>query len=115
MIRRMDTNLELTVASHGSTDVLTLKGPLLMANLFDFQAAVRSSKAASLVVDMRGVPYIDSAGIGVLVGAYVNRDKDGRKLLLVGVNKRIHQSLVVTQVESFFSFADKLPAEAAGA
>lgn len=31
---------------------------------------------------MAGVPYVDSAGIGALVGAYVNHQKDGRSLVL---------------------------------
>ena len=111
----MDTNLEFTNRVSGDTEVLTLKGALLMANMFGFQSAVRASKAPTLVVDMTQVPYIDSAGIGVLVGSYVNRDKDGRKLVLVGVNQRVRQALQVTQVERFFTFADALPPEAAGA
>ncbi|ABF43773.1 anti-sigma-factor antagonist [Candidatus Koribacter versatilis Ellin345] len=111
----METNLELILQSRGETDVITLKGPLLLANIFAFQNSVRASKTPSLIIDMTAVPYIDSAGIGVLIGAYVNREKDGRKLLLVGVTPRVHTALQVTKVESFFSFADTLPPDTGGA
>jgi anti-sigma B factor antagonist len=94
--------------------VLRLKGPILISNLFDFQARVRSNTARFLVLDLTDVPYIDSAGIGALVGAYVNHQKDGRKLALVGVSERIQNSLKVTRVESFFQLFDSVDAAEAG-
>ncbi len=44
------------------------------------------------------MPYIDSAGIGCLVGAHVSRENSGRKLVLVGANERLQTSLKVTKV-----------------
>jgi len=100
---------DLNNATTGSR-VLRLKGPILISNLFDFQARVRSNASRSLILDLTEVPYIDSAGIGALVGAYVNHQKDGRTLALVGVSDRVHNALKVTHVESFFKFFDSLPA-----
>jgi anti-sigma B factor antagonist len=79
--------------------LLRLTGPIVINTLFEFQSKVRSSSARRLIVDMTGVPYIDSAGIGALVGAYVTHQKDGRSLALVGVNERVRGALHVTQVE----------------
>jgi anti-sigma B factor antagonist len=87
--------------------ILRLKGPLLISNLFDFQSRVRTDTSASLVIDFTEVPYIDSAGIGALVGANVSRQKEsGRSLVLKGVNQRVRQALQVTHVEQIFKFAD---------
>jgi anti-sigma B factor antagonist len=61
-------------------------------------------------LDFAAVPYIDSAGIGALVTAYVNRQKDGRGLLLVAVRPRVLTALQVTKVNRFFQFSDSLPA-----
>jgi anti-sigma B factor antagonist len=83
---------------------LRLTGPIIISNLFDFQARVRADKSHTLILDFSNVPYIDSAGIGALVGAYVTHQKDGRKLFLVGVSDRLHSALKVTHVEQFFSF-----------
>ena len=62
--------------------VLRLSGPILISNFFEFQALVRGSTQPTLILDLTQVPYIDSAGIGALVGAYVNHQKDGRRLAL---------------------------------
>jgi anti-sigma B factor antagonist len=84
--------------------ILRMNGPLTLPNLFGFQSQVRADESRMLLLDFTGVPLIDSAGIGALVGAYVTRQKDGRGLRLVGVNQRIHQALEVTRVENFFHF-----------
>jgi len=84
--------------------ILRLTGPLLINNLFDFQAKVRADQSRELILDFTGVPYIDSAGIGSLVGSYVNHQKQGRSLVLVGVNERVLNALKVTRVEQFFRF-----------
>ena len=87
---------------------LKLIGPLTISNLFEFQNLVRAS-AGSLLVDMTQVPYIDSAGVGALVGAYVRHNRDGHSLTLAGVNERVRNILKGTRVEQFFSYADSIP------
>ena len=77
---------------------------LIISNLFDFQAKVRGNVSKTLIIDLTNVPYMDSAGIGALVGAYVSHHKDGRSLALVGVNDRVRNALKVTQVDGFFRF-----------
>lgn len=94
--------------------VLTLTGALVLTTVFDFQAKVRADQSQSLIIDFSGVPYVDSAGIGALVGAYVTRQNNGRKLALVGVSDRIHNALKTTQVESFFRFFDSIGAAELG-
>ena len=91
---------------------LRLTGPLVLTNLFDFQARVRADNSPALFLDFTNVPYVDSAGIGALVGAYVTHQKDGCRLYLVGVSQRVRDALQVTRVEQFFSFLDTMAAAA---
>jgi len=86
--------------------ILRLQGPVVLGTLFQFQSAIRAKEVRALIIDFTAVPYIDSAGIGALVGAYVTHNKDGRSLALVGVSDRIHSALEVTRVEQFFRFFD---------
>lgn len=90
--------------------ILRLTGPLTMSTLFDFQSRVRTDTSRVLMLDLTNVPYVDSAGIGALVGAYVTHQKDGRGLFLVGVNERVQSALKVTRVEQFFHFVDSVAA-----
>jgi anti-sigma B factor antagonist len=90
--------------------ILRLDGALVMPTVFGFQATVRSDTSRSLIIDFSNVAYVDSAGIGALVGAYVTRQNSGRSLSLVGVSERIHNALKVTRVEQFFRFFDSVTA-----
>jgi len=90
--------------------ILRLTGPLVLSTLFDFQSRVRADTSRSLILDFTNVPYVDSAGIGALVGAYVTHQKDGRKLYLVGVSQRVQDALQVTRVRQLFNFVESLSA-----
>ena len=85
--------------------VLRLHGPLLLGNFFPLQTMVRSDNSGLLIIDVSDMPYIDSAGIGCLVGAHVSREHSGRKLILVGANERLLTSLKVTKVDQLFTMA----------
>jgi anti-sigma B factor antagonist len=100
--------IEEQAGSRAGIQILRLAGPLNLPNVFGFQSKVRADQSRALILDFTAVPLIDSAGIGALVGAYVNRQKDGRSLGLVGVNQRIHQALEVTRVENFFHFYNSI-------
>ncbi|MGD0987454.1 MAG: STAS domain-containing protein [Candidatus Sulfotelmatobacter sp.] len=90
--------------------ILRLTGALVLTTVFEFQSTVRADTSRSLIIDFTNVPYVDSAGIGALVGAYVTRQHSGRTLALVGVSERIHNALKVTHVEQFFRFFDSVEA-----
>jgi len=90
--------------------ILRLIGPVLISNFFQFQTTVRADSSRCLILDLSQVPYIDSAGIGALVGAYVTRQKDGRTLALAGVTDRVRNAMQVTRVEQFFRFFDTVEA-----
>jgi anti-anti-sigma factor len=89
----------------GTSVILRLHGPLLLGNFFSFQSMVRNDHSTLLIVDVGDVPYIDSAGIGCLVGAHVSRENAGRKLIVVGASERLLNSLKATKVDQLFTFA----------
>jgi anti-sigma B factor antagonist len=98
--------------------VLRIHGPLLLGNFFPLQTEVRADSSNLLIIDVADMPYIDSAGIGCLVGAHVSRENSGRKLVIVGANERLLTSLKVTKVDQLFTFAptvEQARAQASGA
>ena len=83
---------------------LKLSGPLTLSTLFEFQTLVRANNSNGLALDFTAVPYIDSVGVGVLVGAYVRHQKHGHKIVLVGLNSRVREALKITRVEGLFEY-----------
>ena len=84
---------------------LRLAGPLTLDNIFEFQKTWREQQAPNIVVDLTEVPYVDSSGIGSLVNMHVSREKAGGRVDLVGVAKRVHDTLVVTRVDRVLNIA----------
>jgi anti-anti-sigma factor len=79
--------------------VLTLDGPLTLRNIFAFQADIAVNPPSILIFDLSKVEYMDSAGIGVLINYYVSAQKHGRRMTLVGANKRLDALLEMTRVK----------------
>lgn len=72
------------------------------------------SKAIRIVIDLSGVSYMDSSGVGTMV--YVKREieKSGGTLILAGMQTRVRGLFEITQLEKFFQIRATL-AEALGA
>lgn len=79
--------------------ILQLVGPLTLSTIFGFQDEFRATKPQVLIVDLSKTPYIDSAGLGLLMNYYVSAEHNGRKLLLAGLNHRIVAMLEMTKVQ----------------
>ena len=59
-----------------------------------------------LLVDLGGVSYVDSAGLGEMVQAYATTKNRGGALKLVNVTKRLRDLLVVTKLVTVFDTFD---------
>ena len=93
-------NLEIQRKTAGQSTVLQLNGPLTLATLFDFQKAVREPGAGDTIIDVSGVPYIDSAGLGVILAHWSHTQRNNQKFAMVGVNDRVKVLLEITKVNS---------------
>jgi anti-sigma B factor antagonist len=91
-----------TAGTREGQKVLALKGPLTIRTIFDFQAAVREQSDAALIIDFRDVPFMDSAGLGALVGARVTLQKANRPLAIAGLNTQVKALLDMSKVSSYF-------------
>ena len=105
-----DLPLVIDVVQHEnpSCRVLCLQGPLTLSNLFEFQSLVRAADGRSTIIDLSGVPYIDSAGIGCLVGAHLSHQRSARRFVLVGINERIRNVMKITHVDNVFTMHNSI-------
>jgi anti-sigma B factor antagonist len=59
-----------------------------------------------IVLNLAEVNYVDSSGIGVLVGSFSSVRKQGGELKLVNITKRIRDLLQITKLYSLFDIKD---------
>jgi len=83
------------------THIYSLIGPLTLRNLFELQTELRSATPPPLtVIDLTQVPYMDSAGMGLVMNHYVRCQTRGVKLVVVGANNRVLDLFKVTKVDT---------------
>jgi anti-anti-sigma factor len=71
--------------------------------IFDFQTALRAETSPTLIIDFAEVPFIDSTGLGALVGANLAAQKANRKLAFAAMNAQVKALLDMTRVSQFFT------------
>jgi anti-sigma B factor antagonist len=60
----------------------------------------------NLIVNLAGVPYMDSTGLGALVHAYATTTRQGGNLKLLNVTARLQDLLVITKLITVFESYD---------
>ena len=92
--------LEVQRKSGSASDVtiFTLTGPLTMSTLFDFQTAIRQPDLKSTIIDFSSVPYIDSAGLGIVLSHWAHTQRIGVKFAAAGISERVSVLLEMTGV-----------------
>lgn len=68
------------------------------------QAAKAESR--NMVLNMRGVDYIDSSGLGTLVAAHSTLSKAGGAMALLNLSKRGAELLILTKLATVFRIFD---------
>lgn len=100
-----DDKLQMKVfdGSRPAEKVMVLEGVLNADTAFRFRDFVREHVPASLVIDMSRVRYVDSSGLGVLIGMYVSFERACRRMLLAGLNDRIWDLFRMCKIEDVFT------------
>ncbi len=61
-----------------------------------------------VVVDLSGVDWMNSTGLGILISSYTTLRNNGGKLKLANVTEKIRSLLVITKLEPVFESYDTI-------
>ncbi len=79
--------------------------PSAFHNIFECELTPGDDAPLTNVFDLSGVPYMDSAGLGVLVSHYVRCHGKGVRLIAAGANSRVLELFRMTKVDTFIPVA----------
>ncbi len=85
--------------------ILEVKGRLTVGEVSELRERVRTLMAAghtNFILNLEGVDYIDSTGLGTLVICFTSVQKAGGKLKLVNLSRRNIELLVLTKLATVF-------------
>jgi anti-sigma B factor antagonist len=95
-------SLRTTVRDDGT--VVECHGRLTVEVSSDFKQQVKEmiSKTPRLVLDLSGITYMDSSGLGAIVAIFVSAKAARCSLQLVNLSQQIRKLLAMTRVISLF-------------
>ncbi len=94
----------------GEVTILDLKGKITLGEgdeaLKDKINSLTLQNRRQILLNLEGVPYIDSAGLGEVVRTYTTVSRQGGQLKLVNLTKRIEDLLSITKLLTVFETFD---------
>ena len=102
--------MEIVERTVSDVTVLDLKGKMTLGEgdelLKDKINSLLAAGKKKLLLNLEGVPYIDSAGLGEIVRTYTTVSRQGGKLKLLNLTKRIQDLLAITKLLTVFDTFD---------
>ncbi len=91
--------------------VLSLKGILNASSSPQLKSHIEQSpESQSLVIDLGQVDFLDSSGLGVLVGIARKKKMSGALLKLANLNERVKKVFELTNAYTLFDIYDDVAA-----
>ena len=102
----MEGGMEIEERDNGGVMILDLNGKLTIGEgdelLKDKVNSLIQQGHPKLLLNLEGVPYVDSAGLGEIVRTYTTVSRQGGKLKLLNLTKRIEDLLAITKLLTVF-------------
>jgi anti-sigma B factor antagonist len=102
--------LEIEQREKEGVAILDIKGGLVVGDpasaLRDKLRQLLAEKRDNVVLNLAGVDYIDSTGLGAMVVCFTSLRKAGGKLVLLNLNRRQIELLVLTKLSTVFEIFD---------
>ena len=100
-------DLKVSTSAHDGVQIVSPKGEIDVFTAEKLKSALHDAEAScgehDLVVDLSEVTFLDSTGIGVLVGALRRRREQDATLHLVTHQESILKILSITNLDTVFS------------
>ena len=103
-------SLEITSREVDHVTLLDIRGRIVLGDETDtLRSAVRDLVAhgkKKIILNLAEVDYIDSSGVGELVGCFTTVRNAGGELKLLNLSKKVHDVLNVTKLYTVFDIRD---------
>jgi anti-sigma B factor antagonist len=100
------TNLKINERRNGSVVILDLEGTIKLgegcAELHKTLRLLTEKGEKRVLLNLQNVSYIDSSGLGELVGGYAAFKRNEGEMKLLHLSQTVHQLMVLTKLLTIF-------------
>ena len=107
-------DVEKTAGSTDDVTVYQLKGKLSLETVASFIPQMRQETARRVVLDMSGVNFLDSAGVGALVSLFVSRRNQGKSFALAALPPQATAVVTVAGLQKLLPVSKTVEEASAG-
>jgi anti-sigma B factor antagonist len=103
------TAIEVRPTDRPTAAVIQISGDITSASeaaLMEAYGRAAGAGARTFVLDFGGLDYMNSGGIGLLVTLLVRVQRQGQRLLAVGLNEHYRQILALTRLDEAIGIHD---------
>lgn len=104
---------KITPRESSGVTVMDIQGQLTLGEgdekLRDAIESCLADGKKKILLNMKKVNFMDSSGVGELVGCYTTVSRAGGKLKLYNLNDKVHDLLQITQLITVFETFDDEP------
>jgi anti-sigma B factor antagonist len=100
-----EKNFSITIRHSGPASLIDVTGHLTSFEAGALRQAITglvSDKRKDIVLNLAGLDYLDSSGIGELVRNYLTVIKSGGTMKVVGLSAKVEEILKITQLYKVF-------------
>lgn len=102
--------LAINTRENGSVTILSLEGRLCLGDdpraVRDQVKTLMDNGSRQLLIEMEKLSFIDSAGIGALVGCFTAARKSGGVIKLLKASDKVRHALTITKLLAMFELFD---------
>jgi anti-sigma B factor antagonist len=99
------SELKLTTDKTPTETIVHCTGKITSNSIQSLKATVKPlfSESKTIVLDLTNVSYLDSSGLGAIVGLYVSAKVATNQLKLINLNERLKELFSITRLGQFMA------------
>ena len=92
--------MKIKVVLKNDVHIIKIEGPIKAGN--EFEEYIKKGKAPKFIIDLKKVPFINSAGLGIFLNIYKHVDGLKGRMVFANLNSDIENLMEITKLASIF-------------
>ncbi len=98
--------MKIKVTQKNDVHIVKIEGPIKAGNEFELgekiEEHIQQGKVPKFIIDLKKVPFINSAGLGIFLNIFKHVDSLKGRLVFASLNSDIENLMEITKLASIF-------------